>query len=70
MLCVVDCQQELPNIPLHNIKFSVNLPDGVIPVSVHRATDGAEHPFNFDKGRMSIEIPSLKDAEFFTISTK
>ena len=66
LLGVVNYQDELPNIPLHNVSISFDA--GFVPKSVRRASDGAECSFSILSGTtVNLEIPRLGDGEIFEI---
>lgn len=67
LLCIVNSQQELPNIPLTGLEFTVRLPERFVPRQVRRASDGGGHPFRFSGGELSLRLDRLENAEFFTL---
>ncbi len=66
LLCLVNNQPTLPVIPLRDLKITVKL--AARPRSVRRVSDGMEHPFGFENGELTVELPRLEHAEFFEIT--
>ena len=50
LLGIVNCQDELPNIPLHDLKLSFRLPEHTVPEKLFRAPDGQTMNFRFENG--------------------
>ena len=67
---VVNYQDELPNLPLYDVKLTLKLDDGFAPASVRRASDGKECSFTADGNLVSLKIDRLGDGEIFEISSK
>ena len=64
--CVVNYQEEQPNIPLYQVKLSITLPENFIPAGVKTAS-GKPADFNFSNGILTLRLEKLEDAEFFLI---
>ena len=62
---VVNYQDELPNIPLYNVSISFDA--GFVPVSIKRASDGADCDFSVSGTIVKLTIPRLDDGDIFEI---
>ena len=62
---VVNYQDELPNIPLFNVSISFDA--GFVPVSIKRASDGADCDFSVSGTTVKLTIPRLDDGDIFEI---
>jgi hypothetical protein len=67
---IVNYQDELPNLPLHNVKITLKLDNGFTPDTVRRASDGKECCFSADRNLLTLETDRLGDGEIFEISSK
>lgn len=63
LLGVVNYQEELPNIPLHDVKIEVDA--GFIPSSIIRASDGEKCAFAVQGKNIVLQIPVLENGEIF-----
>jgi len=63
LLCFVNYQQEMPNIPVHDISVAIRLPGGVKPLSCRRISDRGKMAFGFKNGTVTVELPSLTTIE-------
>lgn len=70
LLGIVNYQDELPNIPLRDLKLSVRLPEDFVPERLQCASDGSKLNFTFENRILSIEIKTLQDAEIIEIREK
>jgi len=70
LLGIVNCQDELPNIPLRDLKLSFRLPEHTVPEKLLRASDGQTMNFRFENGILSIELKTLQNAEIIEIREK
>jgi hypothetical protein len=68
LLCIVNMQDELPVIPLHNVQLKVNFPAEVH--SVTRVSDGTTVDYKYEQGILSLTIPQIHYGEFFHINKK
>jgi hypothetical protein len=57
---VINYQQELPNIPVHDLKLSIRM-DGRPPRAVRMLPDGEDLPFTKTGDRAEFTLPVLKD---------
>ena len=62
---VVNYQDELPNIQLYNVSISFDA--GFVPVSIKRASDGADCDFSVSGTTVKLTIPRLDDGDIFEI---
>lgn len=67
LIGLVNYQDDLPPVPLHDIVLRVRLPEGFIPGSVTRVSDDASIAFKFKGARIEIKIPVLEYGEFFLL---
>lgn len=67
LLCMVNWQQEQPNIAVHDIETRLVVPDGFTPVEVCDACTGETVESCADEGTMTVRIPRLKMAKFIEI---
>ncbi len=65
LLCIVNYQNELPNLPLFDVELAVKT--GPVK-TLHRVSDGAAVPFDYQRGALKVTLPRLDDAEFLLIS--
>ena len=70
LLGIVNYQEELPNIPLHEVSISIRLPEGFIPEQLVRASDGTDLEFTFRDGVLSIQLHTLQNAEILELREK
>lgn len=70
LLGIVNYQEELPNIPLHEVSISIRLPEGFIPEQLVRASDGTDLEFTFRNGILSIQLHTLQNAEILELREK
>ncbi len=68
LLCLVNMQDELPVIPLHNVRLKINFPTEVH--SVYRGSDGTAVDYKYDRGVLFLDIPLIHYGEFFHINRK
>ena len=67
---IVNYQDELPNLPLYNVKVTLKLDDGFLPDCIRRASDGESCEFSADGNIVTIKTDRLGDGEIFEISSK
>ena len=67
---IVNYQDELPNLPLYNVKLTLKLDEGFIPDSICRASDGEKCEFSADGNTVTIKADRFGDGEIFEISSK
>jgi hypothetical protein len=60
VVCVINYQQELPNIPIRDVGLSIRM-DGRTVKSVRLLPDGAAMPFTKTGDRVEFVLPLLKD---------
>ena len=66
--CIVNMQDELPVIPLHNVSVQFKVPGDVR--SVTRVSDGSAAEFTANGDTVSLLIPEIHYGEFFHINIK
>lgn len=66
IFCIVNYQDELPPIPLKEVKITLNLPFAVR--SVIKASDGKPVDFAVGKDGLTLFIPQINAGEFFELS--
>jgi hypothetical protein len=67
VLNVINYQQELPNIPIHDLKLSVRM-DGRVPSAARLLPDGTALRFNRVADRVEVTLPVLKDFSMIEVS--
>jgi hypothetical protein len=65
IIALINYQDELPNIPLHDLKISITLPG--IEIKEVRLCTGAPVKTQIDGNKVSISLPVLGNAEFFEV---
>jgi len=65
LLCLVNYQDELPVIPLHDIRLKLHL--DFMPKAIRRVSTGETVPFAYEQGTTSFDIDKLDEGEFFEI---
>jgi hypothetical protein len=64
ILCLVNFQEELPNIPVHDLETILNIPE---VSSVMKVSDGSEAEFAQKDGKTIIKLDKLDVVEMFEI---
>lgn len=67
LLCFVNYQKELPNIPVHNLKATIQLPGGAVPKSCKPVSGQQGIGFKADGGKISVEVPVLDTIEMLEL---
>ncbi|HPS52396.1 MAG TPA: beta-galactosidase trimerization domain-containing protein, partial [Phycisphaerae bacterium] len=70
LLCFVNWQEELPNIPVHNISATITLPGNAVCSNCCSVSGTNEVDWRIDGGRLTVKIPRLETAEFIEITLK
>ena len=65
LLCLVNYQDELPVIPLHDIRLKVHL--DFMPKCIRSISNGAVVPFAIVNGIVVFSLAKLEEGEFFWI---
>jgi hypothetical protein len=68
LLCFVNYQKELPNVPVQNIKTTIRIPENLTPTSCRTVSDDNSVKFNLENGNISIELPLLETIEMIEIN--
>jgi len=68
LLCLVNWQNELPVIPLHNVTIVLQVP--FVPEKATRIVDGTAFAFHFEKGILTLNFPKITEGEFISFGTK
>lgn len=66
LLCIVNYQDELPPVPLHNVSITLDLPYRVY--SIQRISDGRKMDFEQIDGKYVLNIPEIVFGEFYMIN--
>lgn len=69
LLGIVNVQEELPVIPIHNLRLSVRLPKG-FDVSEMLDQNGEAYPFTFCCGILTVTLNRLHEAVFLELKEK
>lgn len=67
ILGIVNYQDELPNIPLHDLRLTFRLPEAKRLRSCIRASDNGSMKFTENNALITFEIPRLDDGELFEL---
>ena len=67
LICFVNYQQELPNVPVCDLKTEIKLPDGKIPKSCRRVSDNKGLGCKVDNGIVTIELAKLETVEMIEV---
>ena len=67
LVCFVNYQDELPNVPVRDVKAAVRLPDGFVPGRCRRVSDNAEMDPWVEDGNVIIELPQLDTVEMIEL---
>jgi len=68
LCCLVNYQEELPVIPVPNIKISLRLPDGFSALKLQRISDGLPVTFSRQGDIITFTLEQLNDLEMIVIS--
>lgn len=67
LLALVNVQEELPNLPLFDLAFTVKLPEGFAPRSVNRVSTEGKWSYAVREGELSLTIDRPDDFELFEL---
>jgi len=67
LLCFVNYQKELPNIPVTDLTATVKLPSDISVKSCCRVSDGKKINCNIEDGKVTIELPRLETVEMIEL---
>ena len=67
LLGIVNYQDELPNIPLRDVRLTIRMPGGRAVKRMIRASDGKEQEFHMENDSLSFAIPRLGYGEIFEL---
>jgi hypothetical protein len=67
LVCLVNYQKELPNIPVHHLTVSLQLPGLSSPRACLRVSDGKELPFAAQNGAIAFTLDALDTIEMVEI---
>jgi len=67
LVCFVNYQRELPNVPVRNLSLQLKLPDVNNPRSVCRVSDGQPLAFRFEAGVLVVEVPFIETIEMLEV---
>ncbi len=67
IISLVNYQEELPNIPLQNLKIRFELPEGFSFKSIRRVFDSSEVKFSREGALVSFEVLYLENIEMFEL---
>ncbi len=65
LLCLVNYQDELPVIPLHDVRLKLHLE--FTPKTIYRVSNGVMVPFAIEDGSVVFSLATLVEGEFFWI---
>ena len=65
LLCLVNAQNELPVIPLHQVRLKLHWE--VVPRAIHRISSGKAVPFTQQDGMTEMILDCIDEAEFLCI---
>ncbi|MEI6423046.1 MAG: hypothetical protein WCP55_12565 [Lentisphaerota bacterium] len=67
IVCLVNYQDELPGIPIHDLKLTVQLPAGFNAKTMTRVSDGREIEFAAHEGYLNFAVDQLNNIEIIEI---
>ena len=67
LVCFVNYQEEVPNVPIHNLNAVIKLPQDIAGTSCCRVSDGRHMPYKIQGNEVSIELPILRTVEMIEI---
>jgi hypothetical protein len=70
LLGAVNCQTELPNVPVMEMRLEINLPNGFIPEKITKASNGKTIDFTFADGVAEVTLQRLENIELLEIKGK
>ena len=65
ILCIVNYQDELPPVPLHEVELTIELPEKI--TSVIRVLDGSLPLYELDGNVLKLKIPEIHSGEFYIL---
>lgn len=68
LICLVNYQDELPNIPLHDVELKLRFPDSDRIVDIKSMEDGLLIPFTVESGSVAIQIGLLRDIAMLEVT--
>ncbi|MFH0796263.1 MAG: alpha-L-fucosidase, partial [Candidatus Omnitrophota bacterium] len=68
LLCFVNYQQELPNVPIHNLEAVIKLPGNLKPGSCRTVSDGKEVEFKVENEETLLSLARLDTVEMVEIT--
>jgi hypothetical protein len=66
LLCLINFQKELPNIPIKDISISLTL-NSKSPSTCLKVSDGSKTNYSFNENQLTLQIESLNDIEMIEI---
>ena len=70
LLCFVDYQNELPNVPVIDVSVILRIPEEARPTSCVRVSDGVEMDWIMDGDEVRLVLPHLETLEIVEISVE
>jgi hypothetical protein len=67
IVCLVNYQDELPGIPIHDLRFTIQLPAGFNAKTMTRVSDGQTIEFAADESRLNFAVTQLNNIEIIEI---
>ena len=67
LLCFVNYQDELPNIPVHDLKTTIRLPEGLVPTSCRTVSDNKTIDCEINTSELTVELPKLDTIEMIEV---
>jgi hypothetical protein len=67
LLCFVNYQDELPNIPVRDLTATVKLPGAIVPTSCRTVSNGQAIDCQLKDGRLTVELPALDTLEMIEV---
>jgi hypothetical protein len=70
LLCLVNFQDELPNIPIRDIEVTLSLPGKAVPAACRSVSTNEPIAHQRDGGRITLRIPQLRTFEMIELETE
>lgn len=67
LLCFVNYQDELPNVPVRGLTATIKLPGAVVPTSCRAVSNGDAIACRVKDGRLTVELPGLDTLEMIEV---
>jgi hypothetical protein len=67
LVCFVNYQRELPNVPVHHLSLQLKLTGMGTPRSVWQVSDGKPLAYRYESGMLAVEVPYIETIEMLEV---